>query len=163
MFKTMTRLSACLVLTLASCAAAYAQSAKVVSGTVKDQNGEPLIGVNVLESGTTNGTMTDPDGQYTIKLTTSSPELVFSSIGYKTETIRTGNRSTINLTMQDDEALLEEVVVIGYGTARKKDLTGSVVQIKPDKMANENPGTVQDLLRGTPGLNVGYRRVTKKS
>lgn len=161
MFKIRTRLTACLVLTLAFCAAAYAQSAKVVSGTVKDQNGDPLIGVNVLESGTTNGTMTDPDGQYTIKLTTSSPELVFSSIGYKTETIRTGNRSTINLTMQDDEAFIEEVVVIGYGTARKKDLTGSVVQIKPDKMANENPGTVQDLLRGTPGLNVGYRADAK--
>src|SRR5690606_34283819 len=56
---------------------------------------------------------------------------------------------------------LEEVVVVGYGTMRKKDLTGSVIQIRPDRMANENPRTVQDILRGTPGLNVGYSASAK--
>ena len=69
----------------------------------------------------------------------------------------------INLTLIEDSEMLEEVVVVGYGTMRKKDLTGSVVQINPSKIADQNPTSVQDVLRGTPGLQIGYDASAKGS
>lgn len=132
-----------------------AQSSKI-TGYVKDQSGEPLIGVNVTEKGTTNGTVTDLNGFYSIAVKASNAVLKFSYIGYKNQEIPVAGKKLINVTMKDDSETLDEVVVVGYGTMRKKDLTGSVVQVRPDKIANENPKTVQDILRGTPGLVVGY-------
>ena len=123
---------------------------------MKDQSGEPLIGVNVMEKGTTNGTVTDLNGFYSIVVKASNAVLNFSYIGYKNQEIPVAGKKLINVTMKDDSETLDEVVVVGYGTMRKKDLTGSVVQVRPDKIANENPKTVQDILRGTPGLVVGY-------
>ena len=135
--------------------AIQAQSSKI-TGYVKDQSGEPLIGVNVMEKGTTNGTVTDLNGFYSIVVKASNAVLNFSYIGYKNQEIPVAGKKLINVTMKDDSETLDEVVVVGYGTMRKKDLTGSVVQVRPDKIANENPKTVQDILRGTPGLVVGY-------
>ena len=132
-----------------------AQSSKI-TGYVKDQSGEPLIGVNVMEKGTTNGTVTDLNGFYSIVVKASNAVLNFSYIGYKNQEISVAGKKLIDVTMKDDSETLDEVVVVGYGTMRKKDLTGSVVQVRPDKIANENPKTVQDILRGTPGLVVGY-------
>ena len=84
-----------------------------ITGTVKDQSGEPLIGVNVMEKGTTNGSITDMDGKYSVSSTGKKTILVFSYIGYISQEIPAGNRKTINVTMKEDTEELEEVVVIG--------------------------------------------------
>ncbi|RAV30092.1 SusC/RagA family protein [Sinomicrobium soli] len=133
-----------------------------INGTVLDAEGVPLIGVNVLEKGTQTGTTTDFDGNFSLKVSKTPTVLVFSYIGFSTtEREVTNNQQSVSVTMQEDVGRLDEVVVIGYGTMKKKDLTGSVVQIRPDKMANENPKTVQDILRGAPGLRIGYNASAK--
>ena len=126
-----------------------------VKGTVVDTNGEPIIGATVKIQGGKTGTITDIDGKFVLANTNGGTRLIVSYIGYKTQEVHISN-APMTITLQENNATLNEIVVIGYGTMRKKDLTGSVVQIRPDKLANENPGTVQDVLRGTPGLNVGY-------
>lgn len=131
------------------------QQSNKVKGTVFDSKGEAIIGaaIKVVEMKNT-GTITDIDGNFSIDAKVGQT-LEVSFIGYKTKTVKvTGTNLTIKL--EDDVQTLNEVVVVGYGTMRKKDLTGSVLQINPDKLKIENPNTVQDLLRGTPGLNVGY-------
>lgn len=137
------------------------QQSGVVKGQVLDSTGEPVIGATVKVKGSGTGTVTDLDGNYSIQAAQGST-LEVSYIGYKPQTIRvTGN--TINVKLQDDSQNLNEVVVVGYGTMRKKDLTGSVVQIDPSKIADQNPASVQDLLRGTPGLQIGYDSSAKGS
>ena len=127
------------------------QATKKITGTVVDAQG-PVIGASVVEKGKTgNGVITDFDGKFTLNVNPGAT-IVVSYVGYQTQEIKVGNQSSINITLKEDDALLEEVVVVGYGTMRKKDLTGSVVQIDPSKIADQNPGSVQDLLRGTPGL-----------
>jgi TonB-linked SusC/RagA family outer membrane protein len=128
---------------------------KQINGTVIDIGGEAIVGVNVVEKGTTNGTYTGIDGKFSLK-TGDNAVIEVSYLGYVSQAITVGNLSTFEITLLEDAQLLDEVVVVGYGTMRKKDLTGSVIQVLPDKIANENPKTVQDILRGTPGLNVGY-------
>lgn len=125
-----------------------------VKGTVVDAAGDPIIGATVRVKGTTNGAVTDIDGKFSLDVKPGAV-LEISFIGYTTQTVKAG-RGDIKVTLQEDSQMLNDVVVVGYGTMRKKDLTGSVVQIRPDKLASENPGTVQDLLRSTPGLNIGY-------
>ena len=134
----------------------YAQDKKInVKGLVKDTSGEVVIGASVLEKGTTNGVITDLDGNFVLNVS-SKGTLVVSYVGYATQEIPVNGKSSFQIVMNEDSKVLNEVVVVGYGTMRKKDLTGSIVQIRPDKLANEKPKTVQDVLRGTPGLNVGY-------
>lgn len=133
--------------------AVQADAQNKVSGTVKDQSGEPLIGVNVMEKGTTNGAITDIDGRFSLTVKRNAI-LEISYIGYKTVAISAKNNMTV--TLEEDLEELEEVVVVGYGTARKKDLTGSVTQVKPENLAIDNPQSVQDVLRSTAGLNIGY-------
>src|SRR5690606_9842452 len=97
----------------------------VVTGTVIDSNGEPIPGVTVSVQGTSIGTATDINGKYSLTV----PEgvtLVFSFIGFETQNIEVGDRSVINVTLSEDMTSLDEVVVVGYGTQRKKDLTGAV-------------------------------------
>lgn len=130
------------------------QQAGKVQGTVVDGNGEAVIGATIKVKGEKGGTVTDLDGHFTIDASKGAT-LEVSYIGFKTQTIK-ATGSHLQITLQEDAKQLNDVVVVGYGTMRKKDLTGSVTQINPDKLANENPATVQDLLRGTPGLNVGY-------
>ncbi|GAA5221328.1 TonB-dependent receptor [Membranihabitans marinus] len=105
-----------------------------VSGTVKDQQGEVLIGVNVLVKGTTNGTSTDFDGRYTLENVNENATLVFSYIGYQTIEIPVDGRREVEVTMISDSELLEEVVVVGYGTVKKSDLTGSVSSVKDSEL-----------------------------
>uniref|UniRef100_UPI00359F21D4 SusC/RagA family TonB-linked outer membrane protein n=1 Tax=Prevotella heparinolytica TaxID=28113 RepID=UPI00359F21D4 len=132
------------------------QQKQSVSGNVKDAVGEPIIGANIREKGNpANGTITDIDGNFHLQVAKGAV-LEVSFIGYKTTEVTVTPGKPVNVILQDDSAILEEVVVVGYGTMRKKDLTGSVVQINPDKIADQNPGSVQDLLRGTPGLQIGY-------
>ncbi len=107
-----------------------------VSGKVTDENGDGLPGANILEKGTTNGTTTDSNGNFTITVDENAV-LVFSFIGYLTQEISVNNLTVINVTMQPDVKSLEDVVVIGYGTVNKSDLTGSVSSLKPSDL---NPG-----------------------
>ncbi len=125
-----------------------------VKGVVKDAAGEPIIGANVVQEGTTKGTITDLDGNFSMNVSPNGV-LVVRYVGYITQDVPVGGKTFLNITMKEDAKMLDEVVVVGYGTMRKKDLTGSIVQIRPDKMANESPRNVQDLLRGTPGLQIG--------
>jgi TonB-linked SusC/RagA family outer membrane protein len=127
-----------------------------VTGTVKDYSGEVLPGVSIHIVGTTQGTVTGAGGTYRIDVPDRNAVLEFSYISYVTQQVTVGNRTIIDVSLQEDTKNLEEVVVVGYGTMRKKDLTGSITQIRPSRIADENPKTVQDILRGTPGLNVGY-------
>ncbi len=132
-----------------------AQQQKSISGQVNDENGMPLPGATVLIKGTKISTVTDFDGKFTLQAEANSV-LLISYMGYKTMEVAVNGKNTINVKLQNDAASLEEVVVVGYGKMKKTDLTGSVVQVKPDNLANQNPQTVQDVLRGVPGLKVGY-------
>lgn len=124
------------------------------TGTVSDALG-PVIGASVVEKGNTgNGVITDMDGHFSLSVKPGAT-LVISYIGYKTLEVKVVSGKAINVVLKEDNALLDEVVVVGYGTMRKKDITGSVIQIKPSNLANEVPKSVQDVLRGTPGLKVG--------
>lgn len=127
-----------------------------VTGKVVDATGEPIIGASILIKGTTNGFITDIDGNFTLKNVPADAVLEISFIGYQKQEIKVDGKSVINVTLQEDTEMLEEVVVVGYGSMRKKDLTGAVVQINPTKIADSNPTNVQDLLRGTAGLQIGY-------
>ena len=134
---------------------AFAQTA--VSGRVTDQSGEPLVGVNVLVKGTTNGTMTDYDGNWSLNNLKQGAVLVFSSIGYASEEITVGSQRTINVQLKDDSAFLDEVVVIGYGTARKKDVSGAIASVNyaNDKniSALPNPNALAALSSRVAGLS----------
>ena len=112
------------------CLVAFAQTA---TGLVKDKTGEPMIGVNVLVKGTTNGTITDFDGKFSIPDVPSNATLVVSYIGYLTKEVKTGKDLVIVL--EEDNKTLDEVVVIGYGTVKRRDLTGSVASVTGEKLA----------------------------
>lgn len=125
-----------------------------ITGTVTDVNKEPLMGVNVLIKGTTIGVITDLDGNFSLTGIKGST-LKFSYVGMISQEA-VFNGTPLSIVLKDDAKALDEVLVVGYGTMRKKDLTGSVIQVRPDNIQNESPKTVQDILRGTPGLSVGY-------
>ncbi len=103
-----------------------------INGVVLDINNQPLPGANILEKGTTNGTQTDFDGEFTIEVIDQSAILVVSYLGFTTQEVLVNDQSTITIVLKEDSAALDEVVVIGYGTARRKDLTGSIASIKSD-------------------------------
>ena len=112
--------------------ASFAQK-KAVSGKIVDSAGQPVIGAAVQEKGTTNGAVTDVDGKYTISVKDGAT-LVVSSIGYVTKEEAVGSRGVIDFTLADDAELLEDVVVIGYGTAKRRDLTGAVSHVKQEEL-----------------------------
>ena len=132
------------------------QQQKTVSGKVTDSTGTPLPGVSVVIKGTITGIITDMDGAYTLSKVPTDATLVFSFVGMKTKEEKVNGKTTMDIKLEEETIGIEEVVAVGYGTMRKKDLTGSITQIRMDKITNENPKTVQDVLRGTPGLQVGY-------
>ncbi|WP_109434159.1 MULTISPECIES: SusC/RagA family TonB-linked outer membrane protein [Aquimarina] len=115
-----------------------------VSGVISDTGG-PIPGVNVLVRGTTNGAVSDFDGNYTLDNVAEDAILVFSFVGFKSQEINVNGQSTINITMEEDAAELEQVVVVGYGTVRKKDLTGAVATVKPEDF-NQGVQTSPDQL-----------------
>nr|WP_320039346.1 TonB-dependent receptor [uncultured Bacteroides sp.] len=108
-----------------------------VKGVVKDISGEPLLGVNVRQVGTTTGTVTDIEGNYTLQVKKDA-KLLFSFVGFVNQTINVDGRNTINVTLKEDSKTLEEVVVVGYGTAKKSDVTGSIASIN-EKTLKEVP------------------------
>ncbi len=127
-----------------------------VTGRVVDQNDEPIPGATVAVPGTSIGTATDLDGRYSITVPEGS-SLVFSFIGFESTTIEVGNQSTIDVTLSESAQALDEVIVIGYGTQQKKDLTGAIVNVKAEEVMKYKPTSVSEILRTTvPGLSVGY-------
>ncbi|WP_437920675.1 SusC/RagA family TonB-linked outer membrane protein [Sphingobacterium sp. LRF_L2] len=134
---------------------------KTVTGKITDaKTGEPLSSVAVKVQNSGSGTNTAADGTFSLEAPTNAVLLV-SFIGYESQTVDLTNKTNVQIALQASNESLDEVVVVGYGTMRKKDLTGSVVQILPDKIAEENPKTVQDILRGAPGVRVGYSPSSK--
>lgn len=125
----------------------YAQSGITVSGTVKDNMGE-LPGVSVTVKGATGGVFTDLDGNYTISVPGEKSVLVFSFIGYETKSVQIGSTRKLDVVMVSDEKLLDEVVVIGYGTVKKRDLTGSVSSVKSDDITISPTSNVMEALQG---------------
>jgi len=125
----------------------FAQSISV-SGVISEDNGMPLPGVNILEKGTTNGAVTDFDGNYTIKVKDANAVLVVSYIGFVTQEINVAGKKSINVVLLPNLESLDEVVVIGYGTAKKSDLTGSVVSIGGDDLKKQPVSNVAEALTG---------------
>lgn len=125
-----------------------------VSGTVSDENGDPIPGATVSVSGTGIGTATDIDGKYTLNVPEGST-LTFSFIGFETQQVAIGGRSIIDITLQEDISSLDEVVVLGYGTVQKTDLTGAVSKVEGKDLANLPSPRVDQLLQGrSAGVNV---------
>ena len=128
---------------------------KTVTGNVKDASGEPLIGVSVMIKGTSTGAVTDLDGNYSIPSVPSSAQLTFSYVGYQTKTVKVGDSSSLNVVLSEDNTTLEDVVVIGYGTMKRKDLTGAVASVSGDKLAANPVSNVAQALQGQlPGVSV---------
>lgn len=126
-----------------------------VSGTVSNPEGEPLTGVNILVKGSDQGTITDFDGNFSLELENGDETLVLSYIGHETLEVPVRNRSEIQITMREDIAALDEVVVIGYGTVKKSDVTGAVSSIKSEEITKVASVRVDDALRGkVAGLQI---------
>ena len=141
--------------TTGDASAMVVQQGKKVTGVVVDATGEPVIGANVVVKGTTNGTITDFDGNYTIEGVSASDVLVFSYIGYLSQEITVGNQAAINVTLSEDSQALEEVVVVGYGVMRKSDVTGSIGVAKGDDLTKNQNFSALDNLRGkVSGVNI---------
>ena len=131
------------------------QQPKTVTGRVTDSGGEPLPGVTVLIKGTTQGTITDFDGNYTISNVPATGTLVFSFVGMKTQEIPVSSQSTINVMMAEDAIGIEEVVAIGYGTMRKSDLTGAISKVESEDLVNRSITRPEQALQGkTAGVQV---------
>lgn len=128
---------------------------RTISGKVTGEDGEPLPGASVIGKGTTLGTVTDSNGAYEINLPDEINTLVFSFIGYISEEVAIGSRSVIDIVLYPDVTQLSEVVVVGYGTQKKADVTGAVVSVKTDKTADlPNYNVLQSLQGRVPGLNI---------
>lgn len=131
------------------------QQQKTITGTITDDTGESLPGVSVVIEGTTNGTITDTDGKYTISNVPVNATLQFSFIGMGTQEIVVGNQLTINVKMMADAIGLQEVVAVGYGSRKKVNLTGSVSSVKFDKLETQPAPNTASLLQGKmPGVTV---------
>ncbi len=127
---------------------AISQQDKNVSGVVTDQNGDPIIGANVMVKGTTNGTITDVDGNFTINNVSQSAILVVSYIGYVTKEIPVGRQQPLRIVLQEDQQTLDEVIVVGYGTMKKSDITGAIASVDKDKIARQPVANVSSALQG---------------
>ncbi|MEP5338747.1 MAG: TonB-dependent receptor [Algibacter sp.] len=126
-----------------------------VTGIITDDSGIPLPGASVLLKGTTNGVSTDFDGHYTINVSNGDTTLVVSYIGFVTQEIAIGGKSTINVVLATDNTDLDEVVVVGYGVQRKRDITGAISQVKGDDLVLSSSPSVLDVLRGkASGLQI---------
>ena len=129
------------------------QATKKITGSVVDAMG-PVIGASVVEKGTTNGTVTDFDGNFTLNVKPGAT-IVVSFIGFETQEIKVGNQDNFQITMKDDNAVLEEVVVVGYGVQKKKLVTGATVQVKGEDIAKLNTTNALTAMQAsTPGVNI---------
>ena len=135
---------------------AWAQSSQTVSGRVNDETGQPLPGVTLLVKATTNGTTTTADGNYRLSVPTGNATLVVSYLGYLTQEISVGDRTAIDIKLMPDSKVLNEVVVVGYGTQQRKDLTGSIASANLVAFKESpNVSILQSLKGALPGLTIG--------
>lgn len=133
----------------------YSQNTSTVSGTVTDNDNMPLPGASVVLKGTTTGTQTDFDGNFTLDKVSSNGVLVISFIGYTSQEVSVNNQTTINISLQEDAQALEEVVVVGYGTQKKSDLTGSITTVNSEDITRTPSGAPMQSLQGkVAGLQV---------
>ena len=126
-----------------------------VTGVVTDATGESIIGANVTVKGTTNGSITDIDGRYTLSNVAPSATLVFSYIGYKNQEVACNGRHAINVTLSEDAQALDEVIVVGYGSLSRKELSSSIVQVDRSQFQQGAVNNPMEMLTGrVAGLNV---------
>jgi len=148
-----------IIIFLTATLSSFAQT--TVKGTVRDSKNLPVPGATVKVKENGKGVATDINGNYTISATAGNT-LVISSIGFTTVEEKVGSRTVINVVLQDDSKNLSEVVVIGYGTRAVKDVTGAISSVKAEKLENENPTSVTDLIRGNvPGITVAMNTSAK--
>ena len=144
--KGLKKLLTTVIMILWTAGAAYAQQPIAVSGHVTDNTGEPFIGVSILEKGTSNGVITDINGEYRINVK-SGAVLVFSYIGFTTQEVKVTG-STLNVTLKEDTQIIDEVVVIGYGVQKKSNVTGSISSVKADDMKNNSITNAASAMQG---------------
>ncbi|MCB4806746.1 TonB-dependent receptor [Tamlana sp. 62-3] len=136
----------------------YSVQNLIISGIITDSNNIPLPGASISEKGTTNGAYSDFDGNFSIEVTSENPTLIISYVGYVTKEISVNNQSNINIILEEDAQSLDEVIVVGYGTAKRKDITGSVerVTLEDSPVAlSSNTSILQSVRGATPGINIG--------
>jgi len=134
----------CIFITTAS---AFAQN-RTITGTITSQNGEPILGVNIIQKGTSNGVVSDFDGNYQIELIPGNETLVYSFVGYLTVEQEVSSRSQVDIVLQTDDESLDEVVVVGYGSTKKSDITGAVSSVSSQDLEKAIYNNVDDLLQG---------------
>ncbi|MBM6962155.1 carboxypeptidase-like regulatory domain-containing protein [Bacteroides caecigallinarum] len=132
------------------------QQEKTIKGTVIGSDGFPIIGANVLEKGTTNGVITDLDGNFTLKVSKGAT-LEISYIGYVTQSVKITNQTTLSITLKEDTEMLDEVVVVGYGTMKKSDLSGASVSVGEDAIKGS---VITNLDQSLQGRAAGVTAVT---
>ncbi|MEX0360226.1 MAG: carboxypeptidase-like regulatory domain-containing protein, partial [Allomuricauda sp.] len=134
-------------------ASSYAQDGLIVTGNVSDEQRNPLPGASIVEKGTTNGTQTDFDGNFTLMMTNENTSLVVSYIGFLTKEIAVTGQTRLNITLAETAAGLDEVVVIGYGTKQRRDLTGAISSIGAEELQQRPVVNIAQAIRGRiPGL-----------
>jgi TonB-linked SusC/RagA family outer membrane protein len=152
----------CLMLLLALSVLSVQGQTSTVTGKVTDSKNAPLEGVSVTIKGTNRGTTTNAAGSFSLSNVPLNAALIFSSTGFASSEKQVKGNAPITVSLSEQISSLNDVVVIGYGTSTKKDLTGAISQVKAAQLENENPRSVQDMLRGNaPGLNVGFDPSTK--
>ena len=137
------RLVVSLILTVTCVAASYAQN--VITGTVSDTNGEPLVGVSIVVKGTTRGQVTNIDGRYQIEAK-ANDILTFASVGMVSQEVKVGNRKTIDITMKEDVAALSEVVVVGYGTQKRGSITGAISTVSDKEILKAPTMSISNII-----------------
>ena len=137
-----------------------------IKGTIVDQNGEPIIGASVVEAGTTNATVTDIDGNFTLKASSANAVLDVTYVGFTSQQVKAKNGHVDRIVLKENSHSLQELVVVGYGTQKKENLTGSVSAVNGDDIAKRPVANAQVMLQGqVPGLRVnqGYGQPTSES
>jgi len=133
--------------------ATFAQVGKTVTGTVLDDKGQPVIGAMVLEKGTTNGTITDVDGKYSLRLTTDNATISSSFIGYESQDVAVDGQSSVNITLPEESVELDDIVVVGYGAQKKESVVGAISQVTSKDLLSSPSGNVTQAIAGRiPGV-----------
>ena len=121
---------------------------KIINGTVTAANGDPIPGANIIQKGTANGVVSDFDGNYSIQLREGSDILVFSFIGFKTSEVKVDNKSTINVVLEEDSQQLDEVIIVGYGSQKKSDVTGALVRVDAEDVSSRPVNNAVEAMQG---------------
>ncbi|MBP5398686.1 MAG: TonB-dependent receptor [Bacteroidales bacterium] len=154
--KPLTNIRLWMVCILFGWLGALSLDAQTISGTVTDDTGEPVIGAGVLIKGTTSGTITDIDGKYTINAV-KGDVIEISSIGFATAELTVGDEKVLDVTLKPDNLMLQETVVVGYGTQKKVNLTGAVAVVDSEQLKSRQSSTLGGMLQGTmPNVNITF-------